>query len=285
MSRMPVASCSPSAGNFWPTLLASNRHTPARVPRSGHGFRPTDGVVGSGWPGGGCVCAVHRFADASSATNRLPLPSNAIGRFTRLKPGCVVGIPSTMSVRLLRGHQRVAVKGEAIHARRRARIQRPVVEADARAPVDRAEVLHLVGPVRRVEVKRDDPGLVGFRVDWAWTHRCRRSRAPPGDGSAPALRQPPSRETRTAASGRPADPQQQDPKPAREPRQRQRQTSSLQHLTTESNLRSQDRRILRASRACNAPEHTSLRNWKAATAGYSTHITKSTPSQWLASGQ
>ena len=108
---------------------------------------------------------MHRFADASSATKRSPFPSNAIGRFTRLNPGCVDGMPSTISSGALRGHERVAVKGEAVHARRRARIERPVVEANARAAVDRTEVLHLVRLVGRVEAERDDPCLAGVRVD------------------------------------------------------------------------------------------------------------------------
>jgi hypothetical protein len=51
----------------------------------------------NGFPGGGCVCSVHKFADASSATNRLPFPSNAIGRFTRLNPGWDAGMPSTIT--------------------------------------------------------------------------------------------------------------------------------------------------------------------------------------------
>ena len=44
-------------------------------------------------------------------------------------------------------------------------IERSVEEANARAPVDRTEMLHLVRLVRRVEVQRDDPRLAGVRVD------------------------------------------------------------------------------------------------------------------------
>ena len=124
------------------------------------------------------------------------------------------------------GHQFVAAKREPIHAGRRARVEPIVVEPDAGAAIDRAEMLDLVRLMVGIQMKRDDAASLLVPDSAESRGRCCRCRGPRDGGSGRGLLQRRWHESQVAASNRRVRRPRSTQRPIRRPGQRQTSSSS-----------------------------------------------------------